>query len=67
MSNLNKKQSANRRHYEKALLVMQDILKGEIEAFESDDAMEPSQALDNAALQLIKTANALRAVLEIEE
>lgn len=67
MSNLNKKQSANRRHYEKALLVMQDILKGEIEAFESDDAMEPSQVLDNAALQLIKTANALRAVLEIEE
>lgn len=66
MSDLAKRKAIKRRHYEKAIIRLQDILKGEIEQFDNDD-FEPSDSLDHAAFQLIQSLNSFKSLLEVED
>jgi hypothetical protein len=66
MTSLNKRIEAQRRHYAKALMSLEGIIKGELEAVDGD-AYEASTAIDLAAFQVIQRLNQLKALLEVEE
>jgi hypothetical protein len=65
MTSLNKRVEIQRRHYAKALMNLECIIKGELEGIDGD-AYEPSTAIDSAAFQVIQRLNQLKALLEVE-
>jgi len=66
MSNLRKRIEVQRRHYFKALKLMQSVINGELEVID-DDTFKPSISIDTVAFQLIQSLNQIKSLLEVEE